>query len=97
MTAHTVLQTPRFKRYVKDFQRHHYPDFNERLRDAGRVLAIDPHNRKREHNMRRLENVPKGAGSMRLRLGDWRFFYDIYGKTVVLIACDLRDDRTYRR
>jgi hypothetical protein len=66
------------------------------LREVDAVLTKDPHNRSREHDIIRLKDIAKGEGALRLRLGYWRFFFDIYGSVVVL---DARFERRshYRR
>ena len=38
----------------------------------------------------------RGDGQYRLRLGRWRFRYDITGQEVVLHYCSLRREDTYR-
>jgi len=43
-----------------------------------------------------LEGVPLGEGQYRLRLGRWRFRYDIEGRQVWLRYCGLRREETYR-
>ena len=60
------------------------------------ILSVDPYNRSRDHPIRKLESVRHGEGQYRLRLGRWRFRYDIYGREVVLHYCGLRREDTYR-
>lgn len=90
-----VLTTPRFDRLFRSLNRRH-ADLAERLATAIEILRVDPYNRSREHPIRKLEGVRQGAGQYRLRLGRWRFRYDIYDQEVVLHYCGLRREDTYR-
>ncbi|PYV40050.1 MAG: hypothetical protein DMG06_21460 [Acidobacteria bacterium] len=60
------------------------------------TLQSDPYNRSRRHAIKKLEGVKPGEGQYRLRLGRWRFRYDIFGQEVVLHYCGLRREETYR-
>jgi len=60
------------------------------------ILEIDPYNRSRRHNIKKLEEKPRGRGQYRLRLSRWRFRYDIKGDDVILEYCGLRREDTYR-
>jgi len=64
---------------------------------AVEILEQDPHNVSRRHDIKKLMDVPQGEGQYRLRLGRWRFRYDISGGVVELLTCELRSERTYRR
>lgn len=59
------------------------------------ILANDLHNRSRAHDIKKLQGVPAGEGQYRLRLGRFRFRYDIAGRVVTLVACSLRREDTY--
>jgi mRNA-degrading endonuclease RelE of RelBE toxin-antitoxin system len=84
-----VVFTAHFKRlYGKLAERH--PDFVDTCNKAVSILEADPHNVSRSYPIRKLVNVQPGEGSYRLRLGRWRFRYDIYGQEVVLQHCGLR-------
>ena len=65
------------------------------LTEAKRILAADPYNRSRAHPIKKLTAIPYGEGQWRLRLGRWRFRYDIYGRIVLLVDCSLRREDTY--
>jgi mRNA-degrading endonuclease RelE of RelBE toxin-antitoxin system len=93
--AFTVLTTPRFDRLLRSLNRRH-PDLAERFATAIAILGVDPYNRSREHAIRKLESVHQGEGQYRLRLGRWRFRYDIYDCDIVLHYCGLRREDTYR-
>jgi mRNA-degrading endonuclease RelE of RelBE toxin-antitoxin system len=90
-----VRTTPRFDRQLRSLHRRH-PDLAERFAAAVDILSVDPYNRSREHPIRKLESVRQGEGQYRLRLGRWRFRYDIYRREVVLHYCSLRREDTYR-
>jgi hypothetical protein len=63
---------------------------------AFEVLAHDPHNRTRQHHIKKLQGTPDDEGQYRLSIGRWRFRYDIMGKVVLLAYCGLRREETYR-
>ncbi len=70
-------------------------DFSAAEKSAARVLSSNPYNRSRQHNIKKLEDVPSGDGQYRLALGRWRFRYDIVGQAVWLHYCGLRREDTY--
>ncbi len=90
-----VRTTPRFDRLAKALLRRNR-EFTARYREAVATLADDPYNRKRGRQIKKLVAVKPGEGQWRLRLGRWRFRYDIENSEVVLHACALRDESTYR-
>jgi mRNA-degrading endonuclease RelE of RelBE toxin-antitoxin system len=63
--------------------------------EAFATLRSHPYNRTRRHQIKKLENISPGKGQYRLRLGRWRFRYDIEGQDVVLYYCGLRREKTY--
>jgi mRNA-degrading endonuclease RelE of RelBE toxin-antitoxin system len=90
-----VRTTPRFDRLAKSLSRRHR-EFGDRYREALAILANDPYNQSRADQIKKLVAVNPGEGQWRLRLGRWRFRYDIEGSEVVLYICALRDESTYR-
>lgn len=60
------------------------------------ILKVDPYNRRRVHNIKKLQAVSAGDGHFRLKLGRWRFRYDITDQVVLLSYCGLRREETYR-
>ena len=54
--------------------------------------AEQPSNRPRNRNLPRV----RGHGAYRLRLGRFQFRYDIAGRDVELVFCDLRREDTHR-
>jgi mRNA-degrading endonuclease RelE of RelBE toxin-antitoxin system len=91
----SVRTTPRFDRLLKALVKGH-ADLADRYAEAIDILKIDPHNRSRRHQIKKLEGVHQGEGQYRLRLGRWRFRYDMYSREVVLHSCSLRREDTYR-
>jgi mRNA-degrading endonuclease RelE of RelBE toxin-antitoxin system len=90
-----VRTTPRFGRLAKALRQRH-KEFGARYREALAILADDPYNQSRAHQIKKLVAVKPGEGQWRLRLGRWRFRYDVEGSEVVLYLCALRDESTYR-
>lgn len=93
--AFTVIATTHFGREFRRLGSRH----TELLDHYARVITIletDPYNRTRTYPIRKLENVPAGEAQYRIRLGRFRFRYDIEGQTVYLKRCSLRREDTYR-
>jgi len=90
-----VRTTPHYERRARTLARTHV-EFIARQREAVRTLSADPHNRSRQHNILTLAGARQGEGQYRLRLRRFRFRYDIYDRDVVLQACSLRREDTYR-
>jgi mRNA-degrading endonuclease RelE of RelBE toxin-antitoxin system len=90
-----VRTTPHYERLARDLARTH-TEFLARQKEAVQILGADPHNRSREHNILKLGGVRQGEGQYRIRLRRFRFRYDIYDRNVVLQACSLRREDTYR-
>lgn len=90
-----VLATAHFARLFERLEKAH-PELAQYYQEALTILSSDPHNRTRTHPIRKLVNVPAGDGQYRLRLGRWRFRYDIDEREVLLKRCSLRREDTYR-
>ncbi|MGH6897204.1 MAG: hypothetical protein ACREJ5_11765 [Geminicoccaceae bacterium] len=80
---------------VKTHRKRH-KEFIQIFADALAILEVDPLNRTRTHQVGKLANVKTGAGQYRLRLGRWRFRYDVSDAGVTLRYCGLRREDTYR-
>jgi mRNA-degrading endonuclease RelE of RelBE toxin-antitoxin system len=91
----SVRGTPRFDRLLRKLTRKH-PDLSERFAEAFVILSTDPYNSSGSYPIRKLKGVGRGEGQYRLRLGRWRFRYDIRGQEVELNYCGLRREDTYR-
>jgi hypothetical protein len=90
----TVITTPRFDRLLKKLSRGH-PDLPSRFAEVLAILKTDPYNRTGMHRIKKLHDVPATDGQFRLRLGRWRFRYNIWGEQVELTYCGLRREDTY--
>jgi hypothetical protein len=93
-TSFAVHPTSHYQRLSTKLQKGNR-DFEAVERSAVAVFAVDPYNRSRNHNIKKLEGVSTGEGQFRLSLGRWRFRYDIFGKVVLLSYCGLRREDTY--
>jgi len=91
-SAHT---TPHYERLVKKLLKGHAElrGLQSRVRE---ILQEDPYNLSRRHAIKKLEGVSPGEGQYRLRLGRFRFRYDVIGREVWLLYCGLRREETYR-
>ena len=91
----SVRTTPHFDRLLKALVKGH-GDLIDRYAEAIDILKADPYNQGQRHQIKKLGGVRQGEGQYRLRLGRWRFRYDIYSREVVLHSCSLRREDTYR-
>lgn len=90
-----VQATRGFDRLAKANRKRHR-DFSDLLDHALALLEADPLNHTRRHSIGKLSDVKPGDGQYRLRLGRWRFRYDVSGAVVTLRYCGLRREDTYR-
>jgi len=90
----TVHATSRYQRLSTKLQKGHR-DFEPAEQSAVSVLSVDPFNRSRSHDIKKLEGIAAGDGQYRLALGRWRFRYDILKRVVLLSYCGLRREDTY--
>ena len=95
MPTFSVRVTARCERLVKRLHKQH-ADFAAAYERSIGILAADPYNRSGLHAIKKLENVAAGEGAWRLRLGRWRFRYDIWDREIELSYCGLRREDTYR-
>ena len=90
-----VRTTAHFARTIRKLLRTH-PELVATYARAIEILESDPYNHTRTHHIKNLEDNAPGEGQYRLRLGRWRFRYDISGSIVDLYRCSLRREDTYR-
>lgn len=90
----TIFTTSAFRRLSRSLQKQHQ-QFLQVQEEALATLRSDPYNRTRRYQIKKLENVSLGKGQYRLRVGRWRFRYDIEGHDIVLYYCGLRREDTY--
>lgn len=91
----TVQTSPHFERLFKKLHKQH-PDLPELLGEAISILETDPYNRTGQHAILKLTG-PQMDGQWRIRLGRFRFRYDIVGQIVELKYVGLRREDTYRQ
>lgn len=90
----TVLVSPHFERLAKRLAKKQ-PEFAKQFKKALDVLKTDPYNLSGKHPIVKLTGDQSENGQWRLRIGRWRFRYDITGETVHLKYCGLRRENTY--
>lgn len=91
----SVDATPHYDRCARSLLRRH-SEFDGVEEQAREILCVDPYNRTRTHGIKKLNDVESGEGQYRLRLGRFRFRYDIFDKEVILHSCGLRREDTYQ-
>lgn len=89
-----VKTTPQYDRLLKKLIRKERSFLTLHL-ESLRILASDPYNRTRGHQIKKLVDTDPSEGQFRLRLGRYRFLYSVFGNTVVLYRCSLRREDTY--
>jgi mRNA-degrading endonuclease RelE of RelBE toxin-antitoxin system len=94
-TEFLVTTTSRFDRELKKLAVKHarLPDL---FRKIVGILKTDPYNLSQRYPIKKLEAVPAGDGQYRIRSGRFRFRYDVDAQTVVLKACSLRREDSYK-
>lgn len=97
MNAFTVLTTPLFNRLLAKLVQQH-PELPDIFESGISILKTDPHNLSRIHPIKKLRGIKPGDGQYRLRVGRWRFRYDIWDnrQEIELNYCGLRREDTYR-
>jgi hypothetical protein len=90
-----VLATPALTRLAEALAKR-APEFPETLANAAATLAPDSLNIRRERQIKKLVGPASGEGQYRLRVGRWRFRYDVHGRNGVLHHAGLRRENTYR-
>ena len=88
-----IRNTPHFERMTQKLLKHH-PELRALLDRVREILSSDPYNLTLSHPIKKLAGAAQGEGQFRLRLGRWRFRYDVQGGEVVLQYCGLRREDT---
>lgn len=89
-----VTTTSGFDRELKKLAAKHF-GVAELFGRVVEILKTNPYDG-RQHPIKKLEGVAAGEGQYRIRSGRFRFRYDVEGRTVVLKACSLRREDSYR-
>jgi hypothetical protein len=97
MTSPFAVRTiPQFDRLLRRLDRQH-PELADVYAEALTILRTDPYNRSQQYDILKLKGVsPREGGQYRLRLGRYRYRYDIESREVILYYCGLRREDTYR-
>ena len=85
LPAYRTLTTPAFERETRKILRRN-ARFLGMLEKMLTALKDDPYNRSRKHDIKKLAGLKPGEGQWRIRTGDYRLRYDIFGHDVVLYA-----------
>jgi len=78
-----VAVTPGFERDVRQLLKK-IPEVLPQVKKLVAALENDPYNRSRAHDIKKLLGVMPGAGQFRIRSGNFRLRYDIFGNEVLL-------------
>lgn len=64
----------------------------EAIEDLVDILEQDPYNITHRHHIKKLLGVAQGKGQWRIRSGNYRMRYDIFGNEIVLYSIRDRKD-----
>jgi mRNA-degrading endonuclease RelE of RelBE toxin-antitoxin system len=95
MRTFIVRTTSRFDHALIKLSKQH-AELPRIFEEAITLLKSDPHNVSRKHAIKKLRGIKPGEGQYRLRVGRWRFRYDIWDQEVEVNYCGLRREDTYR-
>jgi addiction module RelE/StbE family toxin len=84
-----VVVSPQFKRDARKIVRRR-PKLLDEVDEILTILAKDPYNTSRQFNIKKLTSVSAGQGQWRIRFGDYRIRYDIFGQEVILHSFRIR-------
>ena len=90
-----VTTTSHFDREIKKLSAKH-ASLLKIFQSVFATLQPAPYNRSRQFSIKKLEAVSANDGQYRIRVGRFRFRYDIDGQTVYLKTCSLRREDTYK-
>lgn len=80
-----LFTTPGFERDIKRMSKKN-PSAIKQIQSLISFLKIDPYNSSSSHDIKKLTAVEPGEGQFRIRSGNYRLRYDIFGKNVVLYS-----------
>lgn len=94
---YSLIRTARFERHAKKLTRRH-KDFLATTEMAYAMLLTDPRNETgKRYPITKLANLTGTTnGEWRLKLGKFRFRYDVIGDTVLLQTCFYRSSHDYK-
>ncbi len=77
--------SPSFERDIRKLSRRN-PNLLLKVEEAAAILSDDPYNTTKAHSIKKLTGVRLGEGQWRIRIGDYRIRYDVFGSDVVLYS-----------
>ena len=77
--------SPSFERDIRRLTKRN-PNLLLKIEEAAAILSVDPYNTTRSYNIKKLNAVRPGEGEWRIRIGDYRIRYDVFGSDVVLYS-----------
>jgi len=80
-----LLATPGYERDLRRNQKRN-PTLTTIIKRLHVILLDDPTNRSRKYGIKKLKGIPEGKGQWRIRAGEYRLRYDIFGTDVVLYS-----------
>ena len=80
-----IIIPPAFERDARRITRRN-PAVATLLEEMVSILEAAPFNRTRQSDITKLTGVKTGQGQWRIRQGDYRLRYDIFGREVVLYS-----------
>ncbi len=89
--AFRVFTTAAFDRSMKQLVKKN-PDVSDMLESLITILATDPQNTSRQHNIKKLTNIAPGDGQWRIRSGVYRLRYDVQDERVTLHSINHRKE-----
>ena len=96
MPSFAVFTTARFDREFRKLVKRH-PELVPIVERVVQIVGADPFNKSLTLPIRKLVGVPPGEGQFRVRIGRFRFRYDLEEQNVYLKGCAMRSETTYRR
>ena len=77
--------SPSFERDIRILTKRN-PNLLLKVEEAAAILSVDPYNTTRRYHIKKLNAVRPGEGQWRIRIGDYRIRYDVFGGDVVLYS-----------
>jgi mRNA-degrading endonuclease RelE of RelBE toxin-antitoxin system len=77
--------SPSFERDIRRITKRN-PTLLLKVEEAAAILKVDPYNTTRRYNIKKFNAVRPGEGQWRIRIGDYRIRYDVFGTDVVLYS-----------
>lgn len=85
MTKFRITTSSYFGKDLKKLSRKN-PTILEEVESLKEILGRDPYNRSHRYDIKKLSGLKPGEGQWRIKKGNWRLRYDIFGQDVVLYS-----------